>query len=98
MYWSLYFYGSLAESYDYDIGSVAESDIYAPRTFVDSYETEHQAVIARNSVSAIFIRSDEISEENSDNVEGFFDLVSQEIDLFCKPHNNISNYVRTGCF
>ena len=76
------FYGSLAESYDYDIGSVAESDIYAPRTFVDSYETEHQAVIARNSVSAIFIRSDEISEENSDNVEGFFDLVSQERSIY----------------
>ncbi|MCR5615946.1 MAG: hypothetical protein K6F45_07240, partial [Saccharofermentans sp.] len=72
------FSGSLPESYDYTPGSVAQTDIFAPRTFVDTYETEQKAVIARNSVTAIFIRSEELSEQNVDRVVDFFDLVQQE--------------------
>ncbi|MCR4688777.1 MAG: HDIG domain-containing protein [Saccharofermentans sp.] len=74
----LVFYGSLPESYNYKVGSVAESDIYAPRTFVDTYETERQAVIAKGLVPAVFIRSDNIADTNIDNVNAFFDLVDQE--------------------
>ena len=75
------FYGSLPESYDYRPGSVASTDIYAPRNFIDSYETEQQAIIARNSVTAIFIRSEELSEQNVDRVVAFFDLAQQERSL-----------------
>ena len=75
------FSGSLPESYDYVPGTVAQTDIFAPRTFVDTYETEQKAVIARNSVTAIFIRSEELSEENLDNIIAFFDLVQQERSL-----------------
>ena len=32
----LVFYGSLPVSYDYEVGSIANQDIYAPRTFADS--------------------------------------------------------------
>ena len=74
------FSGSLPESYDYTPGSVAQTDIFAPRTFVDTYETEQKAVIARNSVTAIFIRSEELSEQNVDRVVDFFDLVQQEME------------------
>ena len=78
----LVFYGSLPESYNYRVGSVAESDIYAPRTFVDNYETERQAVIARGLVPAIFVRSDDIAESNVEKVNAFFDLVDQERSVY----------------
>lgn len=78
----LVFYGSLPESYNYRVGSVAEADIYAPRTFVDNYETERQAVIARGLVPAIFVRSDDIAESNVEKVNAFFDLVDQERSVY----------------
>ena len=36
----LVFYGSLPVRYDYEVGSIAGQDIYAPRSFADTYETE----------------------------------------------------------
>ena len=48
----LVFYGSLPVSYDYEVGSIANQDIYAPRTFADTYETERRAIIARETVKA----------------------------------------------
>ncbi|MBO4459957.1 MAG: HDIG domain-containing protein [Clostridiales bacterium] len=71
------FLGSLPESYDYSVGSVANTDIYASKTFTDTYETEYQAIIARNSVASIFVRSSEISEKNVKDTTTFFDLTSQ---------------------
>ena len=71
------FLGSLPESYNYSVGSVADTDIYASKTFTDSYETEHQAVLARNSVPSIFVRSSDISEKNVKDTTTFFDLTSQ---------------------
>lgn len=71
------FLGSLPESYNYSVGSVAETDIYASKTFTDSYETEHQAVLARNSVPSIFVRSSDISDKNIKDTTTFFDLTSQ---------------------
>ncbi|MBQ6018355.1 MAG: HDIG domain-containing protein [Clostridiales bacterium] len=71
------FYGSLPVSYDYEVGSIANQDIYAPRTFADSYETERRAIIARDTVEDIFVRSDKQSEESIDRVDDFFDLAEQ---------------------
>ena len=72
------FTGSLPENYDYVPGSVAQNDIFAPRTFIDTYETEQKAIIARNSVTAIFIRSEELSDDNVNKVIDFFNLAEQE--------------------
>lgn len=71
------FLGSLPESYNYSVGSVAGADIYASKTFTDTYETEVKAVLARNSVPSIFVRSSEISDQNIKNTTTFFDLASQ---------------------
>ena len=72
------FTGSLPVSYDYEVGSIANQDIYAPRTFADSYETERRAVVARNTVEDIFVRSDKQSEECIDKINDFFDLTEQQ--------------------
>ena len=74
----LVFTGSLPTSYDYEVGSIANQDIYAPRTFADSYETERRAIVARNTVDDIFVRSDKQSEECIDRVDDFFDLTEQQ--------------------
>lgn len=73
----LVFYGSLPVSYDYKVGSIADKDIYAPRAFADTYETERRAIVARDKSEDIFVRSDKISEECIDRVEDFFDLAEQ---------------------
>lgn len=69
------FYGSLPESYNFQIGSVSDSDIYATRTFVDNYETELKATLASNSVPAIFIRSEDLSKENINRVKTLFSCI-----------------------
>ena len=73
----LVFYGSLPVSYDYEVGSIAGQDIYATRTFIDSYETQRRAIIAKNTVDDIFVRSEKQSQEFVDNVDEFFDLANQ---------------------
>ena len=73
----LVFYGSLPISYDYQVGSIAGQDIYATRTFADSYETEKRAIVARDTVADIFVRSDKQSTDSVDRVDDFFDLASQ---------------------
>ena len=73
----LVFYGSLPVSYDYQVGSIAEQDIYAPRTFADTYETERRAIIARNTVEDIFVRSEKQSEDCVERVKSFFDIAEQ---------------------
>ena len=73
----LVFYGSLPVSYDYEVGSIAGQDIYATRTFADSYETERRAIIARDTVDDIFVRSDKQSQACIDRVEAFFDQANQ---------------------
>ena len=73
----LVFYGYRPISYDLSVGSVANRDIYAQRSFIDTYQTEYEAVIARNSVSPIFIRSEELSEQSITNVELFYSIVRE---------------------
>ncbi|MCR4556331.1 MAG: HDIG domain-containing protein [Saccharofermentans sp.] len=71
------FYGSLPVSYDYVVGSIAEQDIYAPRTFADTYETQRRAIVARDTSADVFVRSDKQSQECIDRVDDFFDLTEQ---------------------
>ncbi|WP_034448809.1 HD family phosphohydrolase [Butyrivibrio sp. AE2032] len=73
----LVFYGSLPVSYDYEVGSIATQDIYAPRTFADTYATEREAVRARDTVADIFVRSDKQAQVSIDRVDDFFDLAEQ---------------------
>ena len=88
----LVFYGYRPVSYDLVVGSVSNIDIYAQRSFVDSYQTEYEAVIAKNTVSPIFIRSEEISDQNKTNVELFYAIIgearSQRMTEFGTPANN----------
>lgn len=71
------FYGSLPVSYDYEVGSIANQDIYAPRTFADTYETQRRAIVARDTCEDVFVRSDKQSQECIDRVDDFFDLTEQ---------------------
>ncbi len=71
------FYGYRPVSYDLDIGSVSNRDIYAHRSFVDTYQTEYEAALAKNSVSSIFIRSEELSQQSIDNVNLFFNIIAE---------------------
>ena len=41
----LVFYGYRPVSYDLSVGSVSNRDIYAHRSFVDTYQTEYEAFI-----------------------------------------------------
>lgn len=88
----LVFYGYRPVSYDLSVGSVSNRDIYAHRSFVDTYQTEYEAVIAKNSVSPIFIRSEEISEQSITNVELFYNIVretrSQRMTQYGVPADN----------
>lgn len=73
----LVFYGYRPVSYDLSVGSVSNRDIYAQRSFIDTYQTEYDAVIARNTVSPIFIRSEELSDQNITNVELFYSIIRE---------------------
>lgn len=74
---AIVYYGSLPVSYDYKVGSIAVSDIYAPRTFTDTYETQRRAVIARETADDIFVKSTAISDENINRTKQFFELADQ---------------------
>ena len=74
---AIVYYGSLPVSYDYKIGSIAVSDIYAPRSFTDTYETERRAIIARENADDIFVKSTTVSDENISRTKQFFDLADQ---------------------
>lgn len=91
----LVFYGYRPTSYNLNVGSVCNRDIYATRNFVDSYQTEYEAVIAKNSVNPIFIRSEELSDQSIENVETFFTLVeqarAQRVDSFGMPNQEFDS-------
>ena len=74
---AIVYYGSLPVSYDYRVGSIAVSDIYAPRTFTDTYETKRRAIIARENADDIFVKSATVSEENINRTKQFFELADQ---------------------
>ena len=74
---AIVYYGSLPVSYDYKIGSIAVSDIYAPRSFTDTYETKRRAIIARENADDIFVKSTTVSDENISRTKQFFDLADQ---------------------
>ena len=73
----LVFYGYRPVSYDLSVGSVSNRDIYAQRSFIDTYQTEYEAVLAKNAVNPIFIRSEELSEHNIANVELFYSIIRE---------------------
>ena len=83
----LVFYGSLPVRYDYEVGSIAGQDIYAPRSFADTYETERRAIVARDTVADIFVRSDKQSQESIDRVDEFFDITNTERKSFTESRS-----------
>ncbi|MBP5262417.1 MAG: HDIG domain-containing protein [Clostridiales bacterium] len=97
------FYGYLPDNYNYTVGSIAESDIYAPRTITDAYQTEYEALEAKNNVAAIFVRNDDVSDANVRAVETFFSCVTQtrnvmnnpEASAFVSEQTNLANVAST---
>ncbi|MBO7452637.1 MAG: HDIG domain-containing protein [Clostridiales bacterium] len=71
------FIGYIPVKYDYVVGSVATSDIYASRNVIDTYQTEYDAVKAKNKVPSVMLRSEEESEANIERVKSFFQLGRQ---------------------
>ena len=94
----LVFYGYRPVSYDLSVGSVSNRDIYAQRSFIDSYQTEYEAVLAKNSVTAIFIRSDDLSQQSINNVELFYSIVKEarnnRLDEYGMPSSNWEDTVQ----
>ena len=94
----LVFYGYRPVSYDLSVGSVSNRDIYAQRSFIDSYQTEYEAVLAKNSVTAIFIRSDDLSQQSINNVELFYTIVKEarnnRLDEYGMPSSNWEDTVQ----
>lgn len=64
--------GSLPKRYNLTVGSVSSVDITAPRTVKDSFETEKRALLEKQSVTPIFIRSEDLSEESVADLNDFF--------------------------
>ena len=75
------FYGYRPVSYNLSVGSVCSTDIYAPRSFVDTYQTEYNALVAKNTVNPVEIRSETESEDNVTRIQNFFTLVRQTREL-----------------
>ena len=78
------FYGYLPDNYNYSVGSISEKDIYASRTITDTYQTQYDALQAKNSVAAIFVKSSERSEENINSIENFFKSITSARDIISK--------------
>jgi len=76
------FYGYIPDNYNYSVGSVSQNDIYATRTITDVYQTEYEALMAKNNVPMIFIRSDEIAENNKASVDKYFEIISEARSSF----------------
>lgn len=66
--------GSLPQRFDMNIGQVSDIDISAPRTIVDSYETNKSALESKTSIKPIYVRSSDLSVISSDRVESFFNM------------------------
>lgn len=64
--------GSLPKRYDLSVGSVSSIDITAPRTVKNSFETEKRAMLEKQSVTPIFVRSEDLSQESVANLNKFF--------------------------
>lgn len=74
---ALVFIGYRPDSYNLEVGNICNTDIYAGRTFIDTYQTEYNANVAKNTVNAIFIRSSELSEKSLKNVSDFFAILTE---------------------
>ncbi|MCR5618176.1 MAG: HDIG domain-containing protein [Clostridiales bacterium] len=88
------FFGYIPVKYDYEVGSIATSDIYASRNVIDSYQTKYDAVLAKNSVKNIFVRSGSESDDNIKNIKSFYQLVRQSrallLDEYGTPVDDVT--------
>ncbi|MBO4636424.1 MAG: HDIG domain-containing protein [Clostridiales bacterium] len=95
----LVFYGYRPVNYNLSVGSICNKDIYAPRDVIDNYQTRHDAVIAKNSVNAILIRSEEMAEQSTQNMMTFFTLTrasrTQLLDRFGMPLEDITPVIES---
>lgn len=83
------YFGYIPVKYDFDIGSIATNDIYASRNVVDTYQTKHDAVLKKNQISTISVRSETISDDNASDVKSFFQLVRQSRSLMVDDFGSV---------
>ena len=69
--------GSLPKKYDVTQGQISDYDINSTRSVKDSYETERRAILAKTQISPIYIISENISDENLETVESFFNYCAE---------------------
>lgn len=69
--------GSLPKKYDVTQGQISDYDINSTRSVKDSYETERRAILAKTQISPIYIISENISDENRETVESFFNYCAE---------------------
>ena len=70
----LVYYGSMPKRYTLTPGVVSNVDISAPRSVIDTAETETRAQESKNSVAPIYVRSGEISEKGISDLTRFFSI------------------------
>ncbi len=68
------YYGSIPQRYTLTPGAISDVDITAPRSVVDSNETETRAQKSMSSVAPIYVRSDEISEKGVSDLTRLFSI------------------------
>lgn len=71
------YWGSIPQRYNLSVGSISNVDITAPRSVVDTYETNKKARLAFESVQVIYFRSETIADESVDRVFRLFELCSE---------------------
>ena len=69
--------GSLPKKYDVAQGQISDYDINSTRSVKDTYETERRAILAKTQISPIYIISENISSENLETVESFFNYCGE---------------------
>lgn len=74
---ALVYWGAIPQKYNLSVGSVSSVDISAPRSIVDSFDTDKKALIAFESVQGIYVKSEDLTNESIDRIYRFFDLCSE---------------------
>ena len=71
---TMVYWGAIPQKYNLSVGSVSTVDISAPRSIVDTFETDKKALLAFESVQGIYVKSEDLANESIDRVYRLFDL------------------------
>lgn len=69
--------GVIPQKYNLKVGDISPADIKAPRDFVDQIETQNRINSALSNVEPQYNKNNEIEEEAVENIQRFFNKVSE---------------------